>query len=112
MCPAGAAPSAAWMTSERPSSSVVLSVGSLKVCCAPPPSDAVETSTFHSVALKIVREHAALLGLTAEFQLFGEGQQYNVVREGLRRYRQEVRPDPIRRHHLPWNVHSLPGMLC
>ena len=52
-------------------------------------SNDVETSTFHSVALKIVREHASLLGLSKEFQLFGDGQQYNVVREGLRRYRQE-----------------------
>ncbi len=49
----------------------------------------VETSTFHSVALKIVRDHAHLLGLTADFQLFGDSQQYNVVREGMRRFRQE-----------------------
>ena len=55
----------------------------------PKESNDVETSTFHSVALKIVREHANLLGLSNEFQLFGDGQQYNVVRDGLRRYRQE-----------------------
>ena len=107
---AGLVPTPAPPEEEEQDSSTMM--GSSRQPAAPPPSDAVETSTFHSVALKIVREHAALLGLTAEFQLFGEGQQYNVVREGLRRYRQEVRPDPIRRHHLPWNVHSLPGMLC
>jgi|EP01047_Picozoa_sp_COSAG01_P049564 hypothetical protein len=49
----------------------------------------VETSTFHSIALKIVREHAEKLNLPADFHLFGETQSNRVVREGLRCYRQK-----------------------
>ena len=53
----------------------------------------VQTGTFHSLGLSLIREHAAVVGLPGGDNLVLHKDPYKVVREGIREYRENNRND-------------------
>ena len=68
-------------------------LGGQKQQLALPEGEEVQTGTFHSIGLQMIREHAAKLGLPEGDNLVLHKDPYKVVREGLRDFRERGRAE-------------------
>ncbi len=69
-----------------------------------------EISTFHSLCVRILRRHAALLGYPTQFAIYDRGEQESVARAALREIKvgaEVLRPGDLISQISRWKTHSI-----